>query len=174
MFNQNNRSVKVITVIFFITFLLPTTFVFSEENEVQQDNYYLKGQYAAKQDYKGVFAFLGGTFFSTIVAGTGIVPLIEMDNLSLGITFSVIVDLAGWCGGYYLFAANRDTNVPQRYNAGLDITQWSELKNGYKDYVNNRRKKAYLIGTSIGVGIGILLMVLLGSDEPLPIYLSFN
>ncbi len=35
MFNQDNRSVRVVAVILFITFLLPTTFVSAEENETQ-------------------------------------------------------------------------------------------------------------------------------------------
>ncbi len=47
MFNQTNRSVKVIALIIFITFLLPATFVFAEETEAQQDEYYDLGLDAA-------------------------------------------------------------------------------------------------------------------------------
>ena len=52
MFNQPNRP--EIAIILFITLLLSTTFVFSEENETQQNEYYDLGLIVAEQDYKGV------------------------------------------------------------------------------------------------------------------------
>ncbi len=64
-----------------------------------------------------------------------------------------------WLGGYHLFTANRDTNVPQRYNAGLGIAQWSEFKNGYNDYVNKKQKESFRTGTYVGVAFGIYFLV---------------
>lgn len=162
MFNQTSRS--VIAIILFITLLLSTTFVFSEENETQKKEYYNLGLNDAEQDYHAGCAFLGGAFTSGIVAELGVVigiiGWLEIDNLDFDhvIPLCVIVDLAGWWGAYALFAANKDTDVPQHYIAGLSIAQGSEFEDGYKDYVNKKRKISFLMGTGVGVAFGILLV----------------
>ncbi len=120
MFNQTSRS--VIAIILFITLLLSTTFVFAEENETQQDNYYLKGQYAAQQDYKGWGAFLGGVFSTYLLFGfTYSEQGLRIHDAEEGIP----IFLTTWACSYYLFAASRDTDVPQRYISEFDMTQSS-------------------------------------------------
>lgn len=166
MFNQTSRS--VIAIILFITLLLSTTFVFSEENETQQKEYYDLGLNVAEQDYHAGYAFLGGAFTSNLVAilgvTIGVIVSYESNNFDLAIPLCVIVDLAGWWGAYTLFAANKDTDVPQHYIAGLSIAQGSEFEDGYKDYVNKKRKISFLMGTGFGVATGIILVGALAGE----------
>jgi hypothetical protein len=169
MFNQTSRS--VIAIILFITLLLSTAFVFAEENETQPECPYLRGQYAAKQDYKGLVSFKGlvtvaSGFFSTYLAALTVYEVDEeywyatgdeSGSLTLGYSSGFVV----WVGEYFLFnllTASKDTDVPQRYISELDIAQKSKFEDGYKDYMNKKRKANFII-TSVITAISVQIYV---------------
>ena len=149
MFKQTNRSVKVTALVLFIKILLPTTFVSA------QDYYHLKGQLAAVDDYKGWVSFAGGYFISAASLGFGYGIFREVLNIkddTLRLTGYLVFSSATWATIYYFLVAKKDTDVPIKYLDSLDPTQRIEFENGYKFYVNKKRKKMY-VGISIFIGL---------------------
>lgn len=102
--------------------LVPTGFTFAQETE---RDYYLEGQFAAKSDYTGGGAMVGG-----LISG-----------FALGII--------GWGIGY-LIVANSDIDVPQHYLMELNPTQRMKFELGYSDYVKKKKKGNFNIGGAIG------------------------
>jgi len=131
-----SRSTKLMTGLLCLALLLPSTITFGQETI---RDYYMEGKFAAKADYSGGVAVVGG-----LVSG-----------FALG--------LIGWGLGY-LIVANSDPNIPSHYTANMDATQKMQFETGYSEYVMKTKKSKFNMGGGIGTLGAVIYTVSVTSE----------
>ena len=140
VYNQKNRTTKIISIFLVFSIMLPSTVAFGQtESEEDKKDYYYEGQDAAQRDYTGGGAMGGGA-----VAG-------------------ILLGLIGWGLGY-LIIANQSVEVPRRHVTDLNTKQRMQFEDGYKATVKKTRNGKYNTGAGIGTLIAVALAVSMSSE----------
>jgi len=115
-------EIKVLASIILFSIIIPSSFTLSQEAQVK--DYYNEGQAAAKKDFSGNGAFIGG-----LISG----------SLSPFVGYPVGA-LVVW---------GKETSIPNLYLSEFDDQQARSFEKGYKDYVKKKRCRSFAIGGGI-------------------------
>ena len=131
--NENSYFRVLLLIVMSISLLTPYTVLAQTNTEEKKVDYYYEGEDAAKRDYSGGTAMLGG--------------------LASGFLLAYI----GWGIGY-LVVRGQSVDVPRRYTTDLDRYQRRDFEDGYIDYVKKKRKKQFNLGGAVGTLVVVVLV----------------
>ena len=138
--NENSYFRVLLLIVMSISLLTPYTVLAQTNTEEKKVDYYYEGEDAAKRDYSGGGAMVGG-FASGFILG-----------------------IIGWGIGY-LIVGGQSVDVPRRYTTDLESNQRRDFEDGYIDYVKKKRKSKFNIGGAVGTLAIIAIFASAASDD---------
>ena len=136
--NKNSYFRVLLLIVMSISLLTQYTVLAQTNTEEKKVDYYYEGEDAAKRDYSGGGAMVGG--------------------LASGFLLGFI----GWGIGA-LIVGGQSIDVPRRYTTDLESNQRRDFKDGYIDYVKKKRKSKFIKGTAVGT-LAIVVIILTITD----------
>ena len=123
--NENSYFRVLLLIVMSISLLTPHTVLAQTNTEEKKVDYYYEGEDAAKRDYSGGTAMLGG------------------------LASGLILGFIGWGIGV-LIVGGQSVDVPRRHTTDLESNQRRDFEDGYIDYVKKKRKSKFNIGGAVG------------------------
>ena len=137
--NENSYFRVLLLIVMSISLLTPHTVLAQTNTEEKKVDYYYEGEDAAKRDYSGGGAMVGG------LAG------------------GFFLGFIGWGIGA-LIVGGQSIDVPRRYTTDLESNQRRDFEDGYIDYVKKKRKSKFIKGTAVGA-LAIVVIILIILDD---------
>jgi len=123
--NKNSYFRVLLLIVMSISLLTPYTVLAQTNTEEKKVDYYYEGEDAAKRDYSGGGAMVGG------------------------VASGFLLGFIGWGLGA-LIVGGQDVDVPRRHTSDLESNQRRDFEDGYIDYVKKKRKKQFNLGGAVG------------------------
>ena len=123
--NKNSYFRVLLLIVMSISLLTPYSVLAQTNTEEKKVDYYYEGEDAAKRDYSGGGAMIGG------------------------VASGFLLGFIGWGLGA-LIVGGQSIDVPRRYTTDLESNQRRDFEDGYIDYVKKKRKKQFNLGGAVG------------------------